>query len=81
MRMRCRGNPFIKQLPSVNLGITDVFTGRFQATHIPSRDRCVATSIHTTILRSPCLPVCLRRLFFDTEDGGTSYSETSLNVY
>jgi hypothetical protein len=29
--------------------IVDVFTGRYQAMHVPSRDRCIATVLHATI--------------------------------
>jgi hypothetical protein len=50
MRMRCLGNPFAEQLPSGSQGIIDVFTGRYQATHIPTRDRCIATAIHAAII-------------------------------
>jgi hypothetical protein len=31
------------------LDIVDVFTGRYQATHIPSRGRFTATALHATI--------------------------------
>jgi hypothetical protein len=31
MHIHCHGNPFTKQLPSDNLGIVDVFTGRYEA--------------------------------------------------
>jgi hypothetical protein len=34
------------QLPSDSPDIVDVFTGRYQAAHVPSRDRCLAT-VHT----------------------------------
>jgi hypothetical protein len=27
------------------------FIGRYQVTHVPSRDRCVATVLHATILK------------------------------
>jgi hypothetical protein len=47
MRIRYRGNPFTEQLPSDSQGIFDVFTGRYQATHVPSHDRCIATVLHT----------------------------------
>jgi hypothetical protein len=46
MRILCRRNPFTEQLPSNSQGIVDVFTGRYRATHIPSRDRCIATATH-----------------------------------
>jgi hypothetical protein len=49
MRIRCRGNLLTERLPSDNPGIFDVFTGRNQATHIPSCDRCRATVLHATI--------------------------------
>jgi hypothetical protein len=52
MRTRCRGNPFTKQLPSDSPGIVDGFTGHYQATHFPSRYRCIATAIQATILCS-----------------------------
>jgi hypothetical protein len=38
------------RLSSDSPDIADVFTGRYQATHVPSRDRCIATVLHTTIL-------------------------------
>jgi hypothetical protein len=50
MRIRCRGGPFTEQFPNDSPGIADVFTGRYQATHVPSRDRCIATAIYTPIL-------------------------------
>jgi hypothetical protein len=52
LRSRCRGNPFAEQLSSHTPGIVDVFTGRYQATHVPSRDHCIATSIQSTIFYS-----------------------------
>jgi hypothetical protein len=48
MRIRCHGNPFTEQLPSDSPGIV-VFPGRYQATHVPSRDRCIATTRHAII--------------------------------
>jgi hypothetical protein len=36
-------------LPSDNLDTVDVFTGRYQATHVSSRDRCIATVLHVTL--------------------------------
>jgi hypothetical protein len=45
----CHRNPFTEQLPSDSLGIVHVFTGYCQGTHVPSRDRCIATAIHTVI--------------------------------
>jgi hypothetical protein len=27
----------------------DVFTGRYQATHVPSRDRCISAVLHVTM--------------------------------
>jgi hypothetical protein len=27
-----------------------VFTGRYQSTHVPSRDCCIATAVHATLL-------------------------------
>jgi hypothetical protein len=50
MRIHCRWKPFTEQLPSDSPGIIDVFTVRYQAPHVPSRDRCIATTIHATIL-------------------------------
>jgi hypothetical protein len=50
MSIRCRRNPFTEQLPSDSPGIVDVFTGRYQATHVPSGDRCIATAISTTVM-------------------------------
>jgi hypothetical protein len=49
MRILCCGKPFTKQLSSDSLGIVDVFSGRYQATHVPPRDRCIATAIHARI--------------------------------
>jgi hypothetical protein len=43
-------NPFTEQLPSDSPSIADVFIGRYPAAHVPSRDSCIATAIHTTIL-------------------------------
>jgi hypothetical protein len=37
------------RLPSDSPDIVDVLTGRYQATHIPSRHRCIATVLHATI--------------------------------
>jgi uncharacterized membrane protein YozB (DUF420 family) len=37
------------QLPSDSPDIVDVFTGRYQATHVPSRDRCLARVLQATI--------------------------------
>jgi hypothetical protein len=50
MRIRCRGNTCTEQLPRRGPGIVDVLTGRYQATHVPSRDRCIGTIMHTEIL-------------------------------
>jgi hypothetical protein len=36
MCIRCRRKPFTEQLPSDSPGIVDVFTGRYQATYVPS---------------------------------------------
>jgi hypothetical protein len=44
MSIRCQGNPFIEQLPNDSSGIVDVFTGRYQATYVLSRDSCIANS-------------------------------------
>jgi hypothetical protein len=52
MRIRCGGKSFTEQLPSDSHGIIDVFTGRYQATDVPSRDRCMATVLHVTICSS-----------------------------
>jgi hypothetical protein len=38
-----------KRLPSNSSGIVDVFTGRYQAKHVPSRYRCIATVLHITL--------------------------------
>jgi hypothetical protein len=38
-----------ERLPSDSPDIVDVFTGRYQATHVSSRDRCIATAPHATI--------------------------------
>jgi hypothetical protein len=40
---------FTEYLPSGSPFIVDMFTGRYLATHIPSRDRCVATATQVTI--------------------------------
>jgi hypothetical protein len=37
------------RLPSDSSDIVDLFTGRYQATHIPSRYRCIVTVLHATI--------------------------------
>jgi hypothetical protein len=34
------------RLPSESPDIFDVFTGSYQATHVPSRDRCIATVLY-----------------------------------
>jgi hypothetical protein len=49
--IRCRGNPFTEQLPSDSPDNVDMFTGRYQATLVPSRDRYIATAINATILK------------------------------
>jgi hypothetical protein len=38
------------QLPSNSSDIVDVFTGRYQATHVPSCDNCIAMVLHVTLL-------------------------------
>jgi hypothetical protein len=48
------------QLPSDIPGIVDVFTGRYQATHVPSRDRYITTAIHATVIYSICLSLWLK---------------------
>jgi hypothetical protein len=42
--------PVTEQLPSDSPGIVVVYTGRYQATHVPSRDHCIATVLHVIIL-------------------------------
>jgi hypothetical protein len=37
------------RLPSDSLDIVDVLTGRYQASPVLSRDRCIATVLHATI--------------------------------
>jgi hypothetical protein len=37
------------RLPSDSPDVVDVFTDRYQATHVPSRDRCLATVLHATL--------------------------------
>jgi hypothetical protein len=49
MCIRCHGNPFTEQLPCDSPGIVDMFTGRYQAKHVPSCDRCIATATHAMI--------------------------------
>jgi hypothetical protein len=49
IRFRCCGNLYTEQFPSDSPDIVDVFTVRYQATHVHSRDRCIATAIHATI--------------------------------
>jgi hypothetical protein len=44
MRNPLRGNPFTEQLPGDSPAIVDMFTGRYQATHVPSRDHCIITT-------------------------------------
>jgi hypothetical protein len=34
---------------SDSLDIAEMFTGRYQAMHVPSRDLCIATVLHATI--------------------------------
>jgi hypothetical protein len=63
MHIRCRRNPLTEQLPSDSPGIVDMFTGRYQAMHVPSRDRCVATVLHFTI--SCCTDAKLPKLNTD----------------
>jgi hypothetical protein len=36
-------------LPSERSDIVDLFTDRYQATHVPSRDRRIATVLHATL--------------------------------
>jgi hypothetical protein len=48
MLIHCYGNSFTEQLPSDSPGIVDVFACRYQATHIPSGDHCIATVLHLT---------------------------------
>jgi hypothetical protein len=54
-----RSNQFFyccyRRLPSDSPDIVDVFTCRYQATHVPSRDRCIATVLHVAIYNSVCL--------------------------
>jgi hypothetical protein len=52
MRIRCCGNLFTEQLPSDSPGIVDVFSDCYQAIHVPSRDRCLATAIQATLFLS-----------------------------
>jgi hypothetical protein len=40
---------FLGRLPSNISDIVDVFTGRYQATHVPSRYRCITTVLQVTI--------------------------------
>jgi hypothetical protein len=49
MRIRCRGNLFTEHLPNDSPGVVGVFSGHYQATQVPSRDRYRATAIHATI--------------------------------
>jgi hypothetical protein len=51
-RNRCRRYPFTKQLSSYNPVTVDGFTGRYQATRVPSRDLYVTTDIHATIFKN-----------------------------
>jgi hypothetical protein len=37
------------RLPSNSSDIVEVFIGRYQATHVPFRDRCIATVLHIKI--------------------------------
>jgi hypothetical protein len=50
MCIRCRGKPFIEQLPSDSPGTVKVFTDRYQAARVPSGDRCIATAISATVM-------------------------------
>jgi hypothetical protein len=49
MHIHGRQNSFTEQFPCDIPGIVDVFTCRYQATHVPSRNHCVGISIHATI--------------------------------
>jgi hypothetical protein len=56
MRVRCHGKAYTEKLPSDGPGIVDVFTGRYQAMHVPSRDsngyaRCniLVTELHASL--------------------------------
>jgi hypothetical protein len=49
MRVHFRGNLFTEQLRSNSSHIVHVFTDRYQATHVPSWDCCIARGMHTTI--------------------------------
>jgi hypothetical protein len=40
------------RLPSDSSDIVDVFTSRYQATYIPSRNLCIVTVLHATVLSS-----------------------------
>jgi hypothetical protein len=37
------------RLPSDSPDIVDIFTGRYESTHVPSRNRCIATVLHAAI--------------------------------
>jgi hypothetical protein len=37
------------RLPSDSSEIVDMFIGRYQADHVPFRDRCIATVLHATM--------------------------------
>jgi hypothetical protein len=49
MCIRCRGKPFTEQLPSDSPRIVVMFTGRYQATHFPARDRRKTTVLDVTV--------------------------------
>jgi hypothetical protein len=62
MRILRRGNRFTEKLPSNSLGIVGVFIGRYQTTHILSRDHCVARAMHGTVCNIVSTVPNLRRL-------------------
>lgn len=45
------------QLPSDSSDIADVFTGRYQATHVPPSDCCTATALQATMSMNSCFCV------------------------
>jgi hypothetical protein len=39
------------RLPGDSPNVVDLFIGRCQAAHVPSRDRCKTTVLHVTVLK------------------------------
>jgi hypothetical protein len=55
MYIHCHRNLFTEQLPSNIPGIADMFTSRYQATHVPPHNHYIATAVCATILEGVLL--------------------------